>query len=150
MRWGIAPLSAEEHYEAGVRAAFNQLAEYGSDAVIPAAEIDQYLNDNPFKSGASQEDQLEQINEQYWAGSYMNGIEAWNNWKRSGYPDLETAPVDMEGSGPGGGREGNDTNGQIPRRMLYHRDEVSLNDNLDAMPGQAPNDMITRVWWDAE
>jgi hypothetical protein len=151
VRWGIAPLSAEEHYEAGVRAAFKQLAEYGSDAVVSDSEIDQYLDDNPFKSGASQEEQLEQINEQYWASSYMNAIEAWNNWKRSGYPDLETAPVDIDDArGPGGGRPGNDTNGQIPRRMLYHRDEVSLNDNLDAPPGQSPNDMVTRVWWDAE
>jgi len=149
--WDV-PGTAASHYRAGVRQAMEKLADYGPGAEISDAAITEYLNENPFKSGGTREEKLEQINEQYWAATFMDGLEAWSNWRRSGYPELEPVPVDAEGPGPGGGLSGNDTNGEIPRRLRYSEDEVQLNTESlqQVLDRQGPNEMNTRVWWDVE
>lgn len=70
---------AETHYNAGVRAAMEYLSLYDPDggADIADAEIDSYLAGNPFNSGGTTAEQLEQINTQYWAAVFLNGIEAY-------------------------------------------------------------------------
>ena len=149
--WNV-PGSAEQHYENGVRGAMEQLRIYDPDATVSDEEIDTYLSDNPFPLDGAQEEQLRQINEEYWAASFMDGLESWNNWRRSGYPDLEPAPVDDEFAGPGGGHPGNETNGEIPRRFLYGDNEEVLNSESlqEALDRQGPNTLMTRVWWDVE
>ena len=149
--WNV-PGTAEGNYEEGVREAMKRLADYGPEAEISDAEITAYLNKNPFKSNGTQEEKLEQINEQYWAATYLDGIEGWSNWRRSGYPELQPVPVDDQGSGPGGGLPGNDTDGEIPRRLRYDEDERRLNTEefQKVIDRQGPNEMDTRVWWDAE
>jgi hypothetical protein len=82
------------------------------------------------------------INNQYWAatGTGFNFIEAWFNWKRSGYPKL--VPVNYPG---------NVTNGTIPRRMIYLSTEILNNPvNYKAAVARLPGgDALTgRVWWD--
>ncbi len=72
---------------------------------------------------------LKQINEQYWAttGILWNFVEAWNNWRRSGYPVL--TPVNYTG---------NFSNGTIPRRQLYPTTEPTANPvNYRAAPEQS-------------
>lgn len=140
----------EDHYEAGVRAAMNYLSLYDSDGGtdIAQSDIDTYLADNPFNTAGSPEEQIEQINEQYWASVFLNGIEAWSNWRRSGYPDLEPALVDSDDP-----PAGNQTNGEIPRRLIYPEgtEDILNSDNYDAViERQGENNMTTRVWWDVE
>lgn len=149
--WNV-PGTAESHYRAGVRQAMKRLAAYGPEAEISDTEITDYLNENSFDADGTREEKLEQINEQYWAATYLDGIEAWSNWRRSGYPELEPVPIDAEGTGPGGGLSGNDTNGQIPRRLRYSEDEIQLNTESlqEVLDRQGPNEMGTRVWWDVE
>ncbi len=142
--------AASPHYEAGVRAAMNYLSHYDSsgDADISSSEINNYLANNPFNTGGTTEQQLEQINEQYWAAVFLNGIEAWSNWRRSGYPDLEPALVDSPEPPPG-----NQTNGEIPRRLVYPEGTESIlnADNYnEVIDRQGANNMVTRVWWDVE
>ncbi len=136
-RWGLGTGTAASHYEAGVRAAMEMLALYGAD--ISSAAIDQYLAENPYDPARA----LEQINTQYWAATFLNGYEAWANWKRSGYPALE--PADAEGA----------TDGQIPRRLAYPLAEQNINgENYEeARQRQGITDatrLTTRVWWDVE
>jgi hypothetical protein len=149
--WDV-PGTAQSNYEEGVREAMKRLADYGPEAEISDAEITEYLNKNPFDASGTQEEKLKQINEQYWAATYLDGIEGWSNWRRSGYPELEPVPIDAEGSGPGGGLSGNDTDGEIPRRLRYDEDERRLNTEefQDVLGRQGPNEMDTRVWWDVE
>lgn len=141
--------NAETHYNAGVRAAMEYLSLYDPDggADIADADITDYLTNNPFNAGGTQDEQLEQINTQYWAATFLNGIEAYSNWRRSGYPDLEEAPVDDPDPAPG-----SDTNGEFIRRFLYPENEGILNaeNYQEVISRQGPNSLTTRVWWDVE
>lgn len=139
--------SAAAHYEAGVRAAMNYLSLYGEEVEIPASEIDQYLEENPYEGG-SLSNQLDQINTQYWAAILLNGYEAWANWRRSGYPQLDPAPVDDPEPAAG-----SYTEGVIPRRLTYPENELNLNtENYQAArsrQGITDQNMLTvPVWWD--
>lgn len=142
--------SPEAHYNAGVRAAMDYLSLYDGDggADISETAISSYLANNPYKGTGSLNKQLEQINNQYWAAVFLNGIEAWSNWRRSGYPDLEPALVDSDAA-----PAGNDTNGEIPRRLLYPEgteDILNRESYQEAIGRQGENTMTTRVWWDVE
>ncbi|MFW5955360.1 MAG: SusD/RagB family nutrient-binding outer membrane lipoprotein [Rhodothermales bacterium] len=125
----------QTHYENGVRAAMQQLTIYSEDAEIPDAEIDAYLDENPYDASRA----IDQINSQYWAATFLNGIEAWSNWRRSGYPELTPANA-----------PGNVTGGTIPRRLTYPNNEALLNEDnyQEAVARQGPDEMTTRVWWD--
>ena len=82
---------------------------------------------------------LDQINTQYWLATFLNGYEAFANWRRTGYPVL--IPVNYTG---------NVTGGTIPRRLQYPQSEYSTNtENINAANGdQGPDLLTTRVWWD--
>lgn len=136
-RWGLAGGDAEAHYNAGVRAAMNYLELYSPQAAISESEIDSYLADNAYDESNA----LEQINTQYWAATFLNEIEAYSNWRRSGYPEL--TPVNYPG---------NVTNGTIPRRLTYMTSEQSTNaENYNAaVQSQGPDLLTTRIWWDVE
>ena len=70
----------------------------------------------------------------------LNFVEAWNNWKRSGYPVL--IPVNYAG---------NFSNGTIPRRQTYPASEATLNPEgyKAALGSLSGGDTWTgRVWWD--
>ncbi|WP_138430600.1 SusD/RagB family nutrient-binding outer membrane lipoprotein [Fodinibius saliphilus] len=147
--WSVSG-TAETHYNDGVRAAMNYLSLYDADggADIASAEINNYLANNPFNTGGTEAQQLEQINTQYWAAVFLNGYEAWSNFRRSGYPDLEPAMVDSNNP-----PAGNQTNGQIPRRMIYPQGTESVlnaKNYKEVISRQGPNDMVTRVWWDKQ
>lgn len=131
------PGTAEEHYNVGVTAAMEQLAQYNPVATISDADIATYLTANPFDAGNG----MEMIGEQYWVASFLDWYEVWSNWRRTGYPEL--TPVNYPG---------NATGGVIPRRMLYPSHEASNNpDNYaEAISRQGQNTFLTRVWWDAE
>ena len=148
VRWGITPLAAQEHYNNGVTAAMQMLDSYGGDTFISQAEIDQYLQNNAFNVAAvDPEEQIEQINEQYWAATWQNGVEAWINYRRTGYPDIEPAPVDNPDPHPA-----SDTGGEIPSRFTVPEDEALLNaESFEEMVNrQGPNDLTSRMWWDVE
>lgn len=148
-RWGIqTPKTKNAHYDDGVTAAMNYLSLYDGNggADISSSDIGNYLTNNPFMSSGTEAQQLEQINSQYWAAVFLNGIEAWSNYRRSGYPDLQP-PKPGDASFPAG----NQTNGKIPRRLVYPQgNESVLNaDNYnEVISRQGDNDMVTRVWWD--
>lgn len=132
--------TAADFYKKGVSAGIQSLAKYGAAATIDAATADAYAAAHPLDS----ENALEQINEQYWAttGLYLNFVEAWNNWKRSGYPAL--TPVNYTG---------NFSNGTIPRRQPYPTNEGTLNPaNYKAAAGKLTggDTWSSRIWWDKQ
>jgi hypothetical protein len=77
------------------------------------------------------------IGEQKWIALYMQGLEAWAEWRRLDYPALLPAPAAANGR-------------RIPRRRGYPLQEISLNKaNYDAaVARQGPDLLETRVWWD--
>jgi len=135
--WSVGA-NAATHYANGVRGAMLSLSQFGTAGVISQGTIDAYVLANPL--GAT--NQLKQINEQYWleTSTTFNFIEGWNNWRRSGYPEL--TPVNYPG---------NVTGGTIPRRLIYPVTEVSNNPAgyASGVASLTGGDLLTsRVWWD--
>jgi hypothetical protein len=137
--WSVGA-NAATHYANGVSGAMLSLSQFNStDAAskISQTTIDAYVLANPLGSTP-----LKQINEQYWLETCttFNFIEGWNNWRRSGYPEL--TPVNYPG---------NVTNGTIPRRMIYPATEISNNPAgyASGVASLTGGDLLTsRVWWD--
>jgi hypothetical protein len=124
-----------DYYEAGVRAHMEQMALYDESMTIPAGDIDTYLTANPFDAGNA----LEQINTQYWVASFLNGPEAFANFRRSGFPILAPNPFPAQ-----------DISGDFINRHTYPNDEIAVNgDNLsEAVARMGPDNLDTKVWWD--
>jgi hypothetical protein len=128
---------AATHFRMGVRGAIRSWAAFGVD--IPSdAVITSYIDGLNFAS-ASPQRKLELIGEQYWIATYLNHIEAWANWRRTGYPQL--TPTNDPA---------NETGGTIPRRLRYFEDEIGSNpaNYREAIARQGPDLLTTRVWWD--
>lgn len=131
-RGWITTGTAEEYYKNAIVAHMNQISSIDPASTIPQASIDQYLAANPFDPAKA----MEQINTQYWISSFLNGPEAFANFRRTGYPILQENPFP--------GRE-------VPfiNRLTYPNSEISVNgSNVNAaISGQGPDNLATKVWW---
>jgi len=80
---------------------------------------------------------MDRIGTQKWISLYLNGYEAWAEWRRIGFPVLSPAPASLN---PGG----------IPRRQAYPSFEATLNStNYSAAVSRiGTDDLNQRVWWD--
>ncbi|WP_339699884.1 SusD/RagB family nutrient-binding outer membrane lipoprotein [Algoriphagus aquimarinus] len=80
----------------------------------------------------------EQILIQKWIANFLNGYEAWAEWRRTGYPNLQPG-VDAL----------NDSK-KIPVRQGYPLFELNLNStNYNAVVArQGADNLDTPVWWD--
>jgi hypothetical protein len=128
--------SAADYYKKGVEAGIKQLEIYGATPATQAA-IDTYLNAKPLVAGQ----ELKQISTQLWITYIFNSIEAYSNWRRTGFPVL--VPITNPDS---------ETNGVTPKRLYYPNDEMQKNEKnykeaLSRMGGT--NDWLNKVWWDA-
>lgn len=138
--WNVGATAAT-HYANGVSAALQALANISANATISAGVANAYAAANPLNTSSTNAS-LKMINEQYWAttGVLMNFTEAWNNWKRSGYPVL--TPVNYTGNFSGGA---------IPRRQIYPTGELGLNgaNYQSGVTGLSAGDTwASRTWWD--
>ena len=136
-RGWITTGTAETYFNNGVRAHMQQMASYTDASAIAEAEIDAYLVANPFSEAMA----LEQINTQYWIASFLNGPEAFANFRRSGFPDLDPNPFPNQ-----------DISGDFIRRLTYPSSEIAVNtDNVNAAISRMGADNLdTRVWWDVQ
>ena len=125
--------TAADYFAKGVRAALEQMAFYG--AAIPEASIKAYLDTQSLVAGK----ELELINTQYWVASFLDGNEAFANFRRSGFPALTKNPY-----------PGSEVKGDFIRRMPYPDSEIVVNSAKlnEAITRQGPNTLDTRVWWD--
>lgn len=132
-RGWITAGTAAAYYEAGVRAHMEQLGMVDEASAVDDADVDAYLAANPYDDANA----LEQINTQYWIVSFLNGPEVFANYRRSGYPELESNPYP--------GKEVD-----FIRRLTYPVSEGSVNGaNLqEALSRMGPDALDTRVWWD--
>lgn len=130
--------SAEDFYNEGVEASMKQFDQFDDGLAPDDAEIANYLALNPYNAPTA----LEQINTQYYINTFSDEYETFANWRRSGYPVLETVNY-----------VGNVTNGTIPRRFTYPVSESSVNSEhyLKAVSHLENGDKMTsRVWWDVK
>lgn len=131
---------AKEYYESGIRAHMEQTALYGS-LNISAAEKENYLNEANISF--TPESALRQINEQYWVSSFRSWSEAWANFRRSNYPQLE--PVNFPSQDPSIASAGG-----FIKRLVYPLREISVNSaNVqEAISRMGGNSLGTSVFWD--
>lgn len=151
------------HYSSGVRAALEQLTMYDTGTPVPLAGIensasptidpaviDAYVADREaeFAAAGSAEDRIRLINEQYWVATFQDFHEAWANYRRSGYPDLEEHRV--------GDNElpSNNAVNERPRRMVHDDDNNIANwqeaQDRQGLTGDTDTDIIVPVWWDVD
>jgi Starch-binding associating with outer membrane len=88
---------------------------------------------------------LTQIQYQLWIQLYMNGIEAWTEWRRTHVPSLLPGP-DVGPAGHAG------VLNSVPERMPYDDQELVLNEaNVSAAVARqkfpASNDLFTPLWF---
>jgi hypothetical protein len=121
-------------YTAAIRANMNQYDAWNPENAPTDSEIDAYLQQPRIAYDAA--NGLRQIQLQEWIGLFMNGNEAWANWRRTGVPNLTKGP-DLSLS-------------RIPVRFMYPDLEQSLNaSNLNAAVQRQGGglDLTTPVWW---
>lgn len=102
-------------------------------AGLTAAQITAYLTANPTIATLSgtNEQRIAQIIQQKYIALTGNGIEAWNDYRRTGYPVLQQS---QNAAGIDGTR---------PVRAVYINEEVQRNPNF---PNPSPQSNV-RVWW---
>ncbi len=100
---------------------------------VPAPDAAAFLADKFLQS--NQALALEQIGRQNWVALFSQGVESWNEWRRTGYPALSPAfEADLN---------------EIPSRYNYPTSEGSINKaNYDAaVANQGADNLTTPVWW---
>lgn len=119
---------AEDYYMEGIRASFDFYD------ISPNAS---YYTQPEVAYTGTQNQLLEKIGTQKWISLFFQGLEAWFDWRRTGYPVLSPAVDNQNGN-------------RIPVRFIYPIIEQSLNaDNrASAVSRQGADDINSRVWWD--
>lgn len=139
--WITTSTSAAEFFENGIRAHMDQMVIHDPASAVSAAVRDAYIASHPLVPGR----ELEQINTQYWIASFLNGPEAFANFRRSGYPTLAPNPY---------GQPNNPDvpNGTFIRRIGYPTSELSINtENVNAAIAiMGPDKLSTPLWWDKQ
>ncbi len=138
-RGWITQGTAAQYFADGIKAHMDQMATYDAGSAVSASARDNYITANPLNPGT----ELAQINTQYWIASFLNGPEAFANFRRSDYPALTPNPY------------GQPTNPDVPdgtfiRRLTYPTSELSVNtENVnEAITRQGADKLSTRIWWD--
>lgn len=119
--------SASEYYEQAIEASFDQWG---------AADAANYIESVPLSTDA--EVAMQQIAEEKWKALFLQGYEAWAEFRRLGYPQLTPPAEPLNGDG-------------IPVRQGYDLDWSQSNEaNYDAaVSAQGPDNLDTNLWWDA-
>ena len=118
-----APGSAQAFFTAGITASMQEVG-------VNANDIASYLALYGTLSGTTAQ-QIQQIIEQKYIALFGVSVEPWSDWRRTGYPVLQTVT--------------NSITGAIPRSLFYPQSEVDLNPNF---PGQKAANLQSTVFWD--
>ncbi|MFW6157528.1 MAG: SusD/RagB family nutrient-binding outer membrane lipoprotein [Balneolaceae bacterium] len=121
---GLIDGDTETYYEEGIEASFEQYDVEPDDGYFSQPDV-------AFDPNRA----LEQIGTQKWISLFFTGLEAWFDWRRTGYPELEPSVE-------------NRNSDQIPVRMRYPTEEQSLNSEnyQEAVDRQGPDNINTEMW----
>ncbi|MBY5956892.1 SusD/RagB family nutrient-binding outer membrane lipoprotein [Membranicola marinus] len=98
--WNVG--NAEDHYKEGIR---QSLAMWGV-----GEHFDSYIEQPNVKFNGT----LEQIMEQKWIAGFTHALESWYDYRRTGYPVLETGRAALQSA--------------VPVRILYGENELQFNE----------------------
>lgn len=131
--WGLNSADAYTYFVDGVKAAM-AIQPYNL-TTLPANYEQNVLS----FTGLNDQQKMEKIATQKWISLFGRNMEAFAEWRRTGYPTLTPGP------NPGS------TNSLIPRRAIYSSDEAALNETHfnEAVSRMSNGDsFLSKVWWD--
>ena len=125
---------AEQLYYAAIQVSMEQWKAY------EIADFSDYIAQPEVKWNSSRTEQL--IGEQKWIALFLQGYEAWAEWRRIGYPELQPAPDALN------------TSKQIPLRQGYPNTERDINGSnwqfaVDTWLG-GEDGLDAHLWWDVD
>lgn len=123
---GIITGSAATYYQDGIQASFDHLG-----LVMPSG----YLMQASVQLGGGND--LERIMTQKWIASFMNGYEAWFDFRRTGFPNL---PIPQD----------NLNNNMFPVRYAYPTTEQAVNGSNygEAVGAIGGDNYNSKGWWE--
>ena len=135
--------TAEDYYKKGIQASVEYYrARYtviNQPTIASRLVVDEAYFAQPTVAytGTTQE-KLAKIGTQKWLALFFSGMEAWHDWKRTGYPDIKPGPAAFINT--------------VPVRFMYPGSVQALNgDNYKAAVARQGADAITtKVWWDVK
>jgi hypothetical protein len=138
--------SAQQYYEAGIRADMDNYSLYLSETgsglpPVSVAEQDAYIAQPGVAYSAA--DALNLINTQYWIAGISNSLEAWANWRRSGFPVLNRNTFNddlLENGGDGYVHRFTYPDAELSQNKANYHAAVTAIGGLD--------DLVSRVFWD--
>ena len=134
---GWTPENAREWYEQGVK---NAITYYG----ISEEDADLFIaGDGAF------DNTLEQIITQKWIALYLNGYEAFAEYRRTGFPQLKKWDLELDGIRVISAEWVDVPMDYLPGRLPYPDDEADLNpDNYkEVVERIGGDDYYQKVWW---
>lgn len=155
--YGLDPdgsgLDAKAHFENGVKASFDYLEREGAANSLPPganpqADAEAYISANSwsylvnFDLADSHEKKLEAIiTQKYIASNILNANEAWNEFRRTGYPAISgSAPRSTFVSVLSQSTRAD----KLPVRLIYPQSEYNLNANTPKIEDAYSNP----IFWD--
>ena len=98
---------------------------------MDATEVTNYVDTvlALYDAAGSNEDKLAIVIEEFYIASFGNSVEAYNNYRRTGYPVLGESVI---------------TNTEFPRSYFLPSSEINSNDN----PALVQKKLTDQVFWD--
>lgn len=120
--------------EEAIRASMNKVLNFGSvtsSYTATASEVDAYVAEviANYNAAANNEDKLNIIITEFYLATYGNSIEAYNAYRRTGFPSNIQTPID-------------DDSPTFPRSFRYAEDAVEFNSSL------TQKQITDKVFWD--
>lgn len=151
----LTGLDAAENFDKGIEASFNYLEKTGSTNVLaageaPAIDTANYKAANTgnylanYTSADTYAKRLEAIiTQKYIALNYIDGYEAWTEFRRTTYPKIVNGST--EDTETFASLQSASTRiDKLPLRGLYPQDEVNINPNVPT----GLNVFTTKIFWD--
>lgn len=138
--------NAKSNYEAGIRASFEEMREMAPAGSYTTTDDDTYITTGnvAWNDADDFETKLKKIITQKWIGIFPNADEAWAEFRRTGYPDLQPIVQSLEPSI-------NPANNEFIKKLRYVDNELT-NNNANAtdpsLNGGQGDGLNVRVWWD--
>ncbi len=122
--------------ESGIRKSMDKVLNFAdgvatsSDFAATSDDVDAYVGEVlAAYDAADDQGKLDIVLEEYYIASYGNSTEAYNGYRRTGFPSSLQVPIEVTGA-------------PFPRTFAYPTDAINNNTNLSARP------ITVQVFWD--
>ncbi|MCV9932092.1 SusD/RagB family nutrient-binding outer membrane lipoprotein [Flavobacterium sp. LS1R47] len=134
---GLYTGNVDDLYKKGIEAGIRQWSIFKDASIIDNNAVAAFLATKSLTRGK----ELEEIATQQWLTFFLNGMEAYSNYRRTDFPVLIKIT-----------NNGSSTGGVIPKRLPYPAEESTSNkaNFLAASAKYNNNNWLAKVWWDVD